>query len=151
MYLTNPHRTYSDLALLGAGVVIIFYLMVSPIINTIEEQAENNLDIVYTANHFNSHFKHYDDQVKLASTMRLARDGTIYGKFVTKDNDDKIYPNTLQEISLAFLFAPFVWASDSTDAPYYALALTVAATYVLLFCLSKTWTNNVVWLFLCPL
>ena len=150
MQLTNRYRIYSNLALLGAGVAIIFYLMVSPIIKTIEEQAENNLDIVYTANHFNSHFKHYDDQVKLASTMRLARDGTIYGKFVTKDNDDKIYPNTLQEISVALIFAPVVWATDSTDAPYYALALTVAATYVLLFCLSKTWTNNIVMAFFMP-
>ena len=150
MQLTNPYRIYSDLGLLGAGVTIIFYLMLSPIINTIEEQAENNLDIVYTANHFNSNFKHYDDQVKLASTMRLARDGTIYGKFVTKDHDDKIYPNTLQEISVAFLFAPFVWAADTTDAPYYALALTVAATYILLFCLTKIWTNNIVMAFFMP-
>ena len=43
---TNRYRIYSDLALLGAGVAIIFYLMLSPIIKTIEEQAENNLDIV---------------------------------------------------------------------------------------------------------
>ena len=37
MQLTNRYRIYSDLALLGAGVAIIFYLMVSPIIKTIEE------------------------------------------------------------------------------------------------------------------
>ena len=80
--------------------------------------------------------------------MRLARDGTIYGKFVTKDNDDKIYPNTLQEIRF-FIFAPFVWATDSTDAPYYALALTVAAAMFCFFA-SKTWTNNIVMAFFMP-
>ena len=150
MQLATPYRVRLDLVLIALGVVIIFYLMVSPIIKTIDQQKENQLDIVYTANHFNSHFKHYDDQVKLASTTQLARNGTIYGKLVTKDNRDKIFPNTLQEISVAFLFAPFVWATNSSDAPYYLLAITVAAVYALMFWLSNTWTNNLIMAFFVP-
>ena len=150
MQLATPYRVRLDLVLIALGVVIIFYLMVSPIIKTIDQQKENQLDIVYTANHFNSHFKHYDDQVKLASTTQLARNGTIYGKLVTKDNRDKIFPNTLQEISVAFLFAPFVWATNSSDAPYYLLAITVAAAYALMFWLSNTWTNNLIMAFFVP-
>jgi hypothetical protein len=123
------------------GAILCVILILSPHFLTIRQQALDRINLVYTPNHLNGHTVRFDDWVKLAPTFQLAKEHQVTGKFVSAEHDDRIYPNTLQEISVAFLYMP-VASLFGVDSPYYFLALLVLASYILLYLIAQNLTQS---------
>lgn len=120
------------------GFTITVFLLVSQHLNIINLQDENELDIIYTPSHLNGADTRFDDQVKLHTSVQLARNGVITGKLGSSDYRDKLYPNVLQESAIALLYAPIIAITGNVDSPYYALSVLVGFVYLMSFYLVRS-------------
>lgn len=128
---------------ISIGAVLCIILILSPHFLTIRQQTLDGANLVYTPNHLNGHTVRFDDWVKLAPTFQLATKYQITGKFVSAEHSDGIYPNTLQEISVAFFYWP-VASLFGMDSPFYFLALLVLASYIFFYLIAKNLTHSTV-------
>lgn len=142
---------WKPIVLSAAGFIITVSLMALPHINILNLQESNLLDIVYTPNHVNGDSVHFDDQVKLAPAIQLARYGRLTGKLGNIERTSELYPNVLQESLVAFIYAPIIYLTGSVDSPYYILPFLVGLIYLIGFCLLRDWSADLLTSFCLPL
>jgi hypothetical protein len=142
---------YKNILLLFLGFLLTAVLIVRPHFEIEKLQAEKGLDIIYTPNHLNGHTTRFDDQVKLLPSIQLARKGVLTGKAGNKEYEEKLYPNVLQESVVAFIYAPIILLTDSSDSPYYFLGILVGVSYLISFYLCRLLGVDLFFAFFLPL
>ena len=133
------------------GFFLTAYLIMLPHINTIDMQIEKGVDIIYTPSHVNGEATQFDNHVKLLPSAQLSRFGRITGKLGNIEHGQSLYPNVLQEIIVAFMYAPIIAISDDMDTPYYALPFFVGLIYLTSFYLIRMFGADLVTALMFPI
>jgi hypothetical protein len=130
-------QNYINLFLLVLGFSVTAALILLPHFKIQNLQSEKGIGIVYTPSYLNGYATRFDDQVKLLPSLQLARKGVLTGKAGNKEYQDELYPNVLQESVVAFIYAPIIFLTDSSDSPYYFLGVLVGMSYLVGFYLCR--------------